>query len=138
MILTISTYGLIGDSAIDIQNHDTYYVVNYVHLLLILVMTYALLGGVYWLFSAFKLNFLLIGLHILLSLVPLFGITYSAYTFLKTVIPRRYYSFATYDFIGFNPFDSFSQMGFIFCIAQILLILNLILGYKKYNIQKLD
>lgn len=133
LLITLITYAFIGNSTTDIHAFGTYFIIEYTRILFILALAYALLGYIYWKFRAIPLYFLLTGLHVLLSFTALFATLYLIYHFLWIDnIPRRYYSFATYDFVGFNPFDGFIQMGFIFCVAQLFLIFNLIISYRKH------
>lgn len=133
-LLTGIVYAILGNSTIDIYAFGTYFIIEYARILIFLALTYALLGYVYWKFRVIQLNFLLTGAHVLLSLIALFATLYLIYRFMWIDnVPRHYYTFATYDFVGFNPFGGFIQMGFVFCFAQLFLILNLIISYRKHQ-----
>ena len=143
MILVGVFFGfLYGNSAIDIQLHDTYFVVNLYHFFIIVAIFQVLIGSIYWLFRKMKLIFLLTGFHVLGSILPLFPIIY-LFTYLGLPsVPRRYYSFSSYDFEGgFSFYNSLlSSLIFIFLAAQLLLVLNVLIGGMKYwkgrNVEK--
>lgn len=140
MILTAVFFGLLYEnSTIDVQLHDTYFAVNFYYILIIAAVFQGLIGGIYWLFRKIKLVFLLTGFHVLGSILPFFPMIY-LFTYLGLPsVPRRYYSFASYDFEG-DFYRLLFVLIFIFLAAQLLLVLNILIGgmryWKERNIEK--
>lgn len=137
IILTFVIYVIFGNSAIDLQMHDTYFVIAYYQLMVIPIIFYALIGFVYWLFRNRNLNIWLTRFHLLLSLFPMLVIIF---LFSIKSISRRYYSFIGMDY-GYNLIR-ISNIAIVVAIitlslAQILLLINIIRSYlKATNIEK--
>ena len=124
---------LIGDSALDINIHDTYYVIATSHVSILLSTFYILCGLIYRLFK-----------FINLSLIPVLTKIHSISTI--SIIPIY---FIGYFLIGntnkseFPLFDDTSKLNLfitaiviIYIIAQLLFILNIILSVLKHFSRK--
>ena len=130
LLLAIIIYAILGNSAIDVQMHDTYFVVSFAHFFAFLATIYAVFGFIYWSFRGKALIPLLTGFHIILSLIPLFSISYQMIYLQIGDVPRRYYAFASYDFAG-GFINNLSTILMIFGFAQLLLILNVLISWYR-------
>jgi len=126
--LLLSWYWHNTDSYIDVNVHDTYYVIRQSHLSILFAVIYAFLGFVYFIFSLSKvtLNRILFKIHsaITLGIVPLFFIG-------EYILEAKKKS----DFPLFDDNSNFEYfvfiLGLLFVIAQLLFILNVIFSLLK-------
>lgn len=132
--LLLSFYWLSsGNPAIDINVHDTYYVIHNSHASILLVIIYAFLGLIYCIPRFTKVKFIrsFTNIHSILTL-GIVLIYFVGYFILKT---RKHSQFPLFD-------DTTSLNGFmfmiwlIFLISQIFLVLNLIISLAKLLIKK--
>jgi cytochrome c oxidase subunit 1 len=119
----------VGNSAIDIQVHDTYFVVAHFHLVMGSASFFGLLAGVYhWFPKMFgrmmddKLGYI----HFWLSLVGVYLVFFPMHYIGIAGFPRRYYSFTNFDaFSGFMDLNKFvSVAAFITFAAQLIFVFN--------------
>ena len=119
----------LGNSVLDINLHDTYFVVAHFHLVMGSAAFFGLLAGVYhWFPKMFgrmmddkfgKLHFWLSFIGIYLVFIPLHYIGIAGY-------PRRYYSFTSFElFNTYNDLNAFVSIAAIltFC-AQFIFLFN--------------
>lgn len=119
----------VGNSAIDIQLHDTYFIVAHFHLVMGSASFFGLLAGVYhWFPKMFgrmmdeKLGYI----HFWISFVGIYMVFFPMHYIGIAGFPRRYYSFTNFDafstFVDLNSFISIA--GMITFAAQFLFLFN--------------
>lgn len=119
----------VGNSAIDIQLHDTYFIVAHFHLVMGSAAFFGMLAGVYhWFPKMFgrmmdsKLGYI----HFWVSFVGIYMVFFPMHYIGIAGFPRRYYSFT--NFVAFSTFvdlNSFvSIAAFITFAAQLLFLFN--------------
>ncbi|HBH21924.1 MAG TPA: cytochrome c oxidase subunit I [Cytophagales bacterium] len=108
----------LGNSAIDIQLHDTYFVVAHFHLVMGSASFFGLLAGVYhWFPKMFgrmmdaKLGYI----HFWLTFVGVYLIFFPMHYIGIAGFPRRYYSFTNFD-----AFSAFGDLNVFVSIAAIV------------------
>ncbi len=118
---------MLGNSAIDIQLHDTYFVVAHFHIVMGVAAFFGMFAGVYHWFPRFYGRFMneTLGLiHFWITLIGGYAIFFPMH--FMTGLPRRYYTFANFE--TFNNFDSLvvfiSVAAMVVFLAQILFIVN--------------
>lgn len=118
---------MLGNSSIDIQLHDTYFVVAHFHIVMGVAAFMGMFAGVYHWFPRFygrHMNDTLGYIHFWGTLIGAYAIFFPMH--FMTGLPRRYYSYANFD--TFNNFDSLvafiSTMAIIVFLVQILFIVN--------------
>ena len=109
---------LLGNAAIDISLHDTYFVVAHFHVVMGSAAAFGLLAGVYHWYPKFfgrmmdrrlaYLHFWITFIGIYLIFIPLHFIGIAGF-------PRRYYSFTSFD-----AFGSFADLNTLVTIAAIV------------------
>ena len=119
----------VGNSAIDIQLHDTYFIVAHFHLVMGSAAFFGLLAGVYhWFPKMFgrmmdnKLGYI----HFWISFIGIYMVFFPMHYIGIAGFPRRYYSFTNFDafstFVDLNAFVSIA--GMITFAAQFLFLFN--------------
>ncbi len=119
----------VGNSAIDIQLHDTYFIVAHFHLVMGSASFFGLLAGVYhWFPKMFgrmmdsKLGYI----HFWVSFVGIYMVFFPMHYIGIAGFPRRYYSFTNFDafstFVDLNSFISIA--AFVTFSVQILFLFN--------------
>lgn len=110
---------ILGNSALDIQLHDTYFVVAHFHLVMGAASAFGLLAGVYhWFPKMFgrMMNEKLGYIHFWLTFVGIYLVFFPLHYIGIAGFPRRYYSFT-----GYNAFkDIFVDLNSFVTIAAIL------------------
>jgi cytochrome c oxidase subunit I len=109
---------ILGNSALDIQLHDTYFVVAHFHLVMGSASFFGLMAGVYhWFPKMFgrmmdeKLGYI----HFWLTFVGVYLVFFPLHYIGIAGFPRRYYSFTSYD-----AFSSFTDLNMFVSIAAII------------------
>lgn len=118
-ILFIPLFNL--KATIDIQLHDTYFVVAKFHIGLLFSIYLALIGFIYWLFRNKKLIPWMTWTHVLVTLTVFVGIIFKI-VFLRTPIFTDFTSFNTYKKIVF-------YISAIFILSQLMFLMNLLLSF---------
>ena len=124
MFITGGLTGIVlGNSAIDIQLHDTYFVVAHFHIVMGVAAFFGMFAGVYHWFPRLYGRFM----NETLGQIHFYGPLIGAYCIFfpmhfMTGLPRRYYTFANFD--SFNNFNSLA--GFITIFAIIVFFCQLI------------
>ena len=126
----------LGNSAIDIQMHDTYFVVAHFHIVMGIAAFFGMFAGIYHWFPKMFGRFMneTIGkLHFWGTLIGAYAIFWPMHYLGMAGVPRRYYSFDTFD-----AFRHFSEMNKFITIAaivvfflQIMFVLNFIYSMHK-------
>ena len=129
----------VGNSAIDIQLHDTYFIVAHFHLVMGSAAFFGLLAGVYhWFPKMFgrmmdaKLGYI----HFWISFVGIYMVFFPMHYLGIAGFPRRYYSFTNFDaFSTFVDLNAFVSVAAIVTFgAQFLFLFNFF--YSMYKGKK--
>ncbi len=121
----------LGNSAIDIQLHDTYFVVAHFHLVMGSASFFGMVAGVYhWFPKMFgrmmdaKLGYV----HFWITFVGVYLVFFPMHYIGIAGFPRRYYSFTNFDaFSGFTDLNAFiSTAAAITFVAQFIFLFNFI------------
>ncbi len=121
----------LGNSAIDIQLHDTYFVVAHFHLVMGSASFFGMVAGVYhWFPKMFgrmmdrKLGYI----HFWFTFVGVYLVFFPMHYIGIAGFPRRYYSFTNFDaFSGFTDLNAFiSVAALITFIAQFIFLFNFV------------
>ncbi len=136
LVSTFITGGLtgiiLGDSALDINVHDTYFVVAHFHLVMGISALYGLFAGVYhWfpkMFEGRMLNKNLGYIHFWVTAIGAYGVFFPMHFIGMAGLPRRYYTntaFPYFDDLA-NINVVISIFAFIAGAAQIVFLYNFI------------
>jgi cytochrome c oxidase subunit I len=119
----------LGNSALDIHLHDTYFVIAHFHIVMGVASFFGMFAGVYhWFPKMFGryLNNTLGYIHFWITMVGAYLIFWPMHYEGLAGMPRRYYDFQNWEsfkmFGGLNEFISFVSM--IVFAAQLLFVLN--------------
>lgn len=108
----------LGNSAIDIQLHDTYFVVAHFHLVMGSASFFGLMAGVYHWFPKMygrMMDRQLGYIHFWFTFVGIYLVFFPMHYIGIAGFPRRYYSFTTFDIFG-----TFADLNMFISIAAIL------------------
>jgi cytochrome c oxidase subunit 1 len=108
----------LGNSVIDIQLHDTYFVVAHFHIVMGVAAFFGMFAGVYHWFPkmyARHMNSSLGKLHFWGTLVGAYSVFWPMHYIGMAGVPRRYYSFANFD-----AFDDFAKINMFITVAAIV------------------
>ncbi len=130
---------MLGNSAIDIQLHDTYFVVAHFHIVMGVAAFCGMFAGVYHWFPRFYGRFMneTLGLiHFWITLIGAYAIFFPMH--FMTGLPRRYFSFANFEtFNNFNNLTEFiSVAAIVVFFAQLVFIVNFF--YSIFKGRKLE
>ena len=123
---------ILGDSALDINVHDTYFVVAHFHLVMGVSALYGLLAGLYhWfpkMFEGKMLNKNLGYVHFWLTAIGAYGVFFPMHFIGMAGLPRRYYTNTAFPY-----FDDLADINvvislfaFLAAAAQLLFLYNFI------------
>lgn len=113
----------LGNSAVDIQLHDTYFVVAHFHIVMGVAAFFAMFAGVYHWFPKMYGRFMnnTMGyIHFWGTLIGGYGVFMPMH--FQTGIPRRYFSFANFEFT-----NKFQDMNVIMTLAAFLVFVSSII-----------
>ncbi|MBK9960573.1 MAG: cbb3-type cytochrome c oxidase subunit I [Saprospiraceae bacterium] len=119
----------LGNSAIDIQQHDTYFVVAHFHIVMGVAAFYGMFAGVYnWfpkMFGRF-MNETLGKVHFWITTIGAYAVFGPMHFLGMAGVPRRYYRFDSFEaFSGFDDMNKFITIAAIITFfAQILFVVN--------------
>ena len=133
LVSTFVSGGLTGiilaDSALDINVHDTYFVVGHFHIVMGLSAIFGMFAGVYhWFPKMFgrMMNTKMGYLHFWLTLIAGYGVFFPMHFLGLAGAPRRYYSYSDYPM--FENFVDLNQLVTLFAIlggiAQVVFLFN--------------
>jgi cytochrome c oxidase subunit I len=119
----------LGNSAIDIQMHDTYFVVAHFHIVMGVAAFFGMFAGVYhWypkMYGRF-MNETLGKIHFWGTMITAYAIFWPMHYIGMAGVPRRYYSFDTFD--AFKHFTEMNKFITVFAIiaffVQIVFVIN--------------
>jgi cytochrome c oxidase subunit 1 len=127
---------ILGDSALDINVHDTYFVVAHFHVVMGAVAVFGMLAGVYhWFPRMFgrMMNKTLGYVHFWLTIISVYGVFFPMHFVGLAGIPRRYYANSAYE--GFDYFLSVNHLITVFAIiggtAQFIFLFNFLYSIFK-------
>ncbi len=119
----------LGNSALDLHLHDTYFVVAHFHIVMGVASFFGMFAGVYhWFPKMFGryLNNTMAYIHFWITIVGAYLIFWPMHYEGLAGMPRRYYDFSNWEsfkmFGGLNEFISFVSL-LVFC-AQLLFVFN--------------
>jgi cytochrome c oxidase subunit 1 len=123
---------ILGDSALDINVHDTYFVVAHFHLVMGISALYGLFAGVYhWfpkMFEGKLLNKNLGYIHFWVTVIGAYGVFFPMHFIGMAGLPRRYYTNTNFPY-----FDDLADVNvvitifaFITAAAQLVFLYNFI------------
>ena len=118
---------ILGNSAIDIQLHDTMFVVAHFHIVMGVSAFFGMFAGVYHWFPRLYgkyMNETLGQIHFYVTLIGAYAIFFPMH--FMTGLPRRYYTYANFEtFNNFNFLAEFiSIAAIIVFLGQILFVVN--------------
>ncbi len=126
----------LGNSAIDIQMHDTYFVVAHFHIVMGVAAMFGMFAGIYhWypkMFGRF-MNETLGKLHFWVTMVGAYAIFWPMHYIGMAGVPRRYYRFDGFEAFGqFTTMNQFITIAAIIVFAaQVLFIINFFWSQNK-------
>ncbi len=130
---------ILGDSALDINLHDTYFVVAHFHIVMGSSAIFGMFAGVYhWFPRMFgrMMNKGLGYLHFWLTIVCVYGTFFPMHFVGLSGAPRRYYAYTSYE--GFDAALNINALISIFAIlgglAQLIFVFNFF--YSMYRGRK--
>ncbi len=126
----------LGNSAIDIQQHDTYFVVAHFHIVMGVAAFFGMFAGVYnWfpkMFGRF-MNDTLGKIHFWITMIGAYAVFGPMHYLGMAGVPRRYYRFDNFD--AFKDFDDMNKFITIAAVvtfmAQILFVINFVWSIFK-------
>lgn len=129
--LIVRTY--YGDSAIDIHQHDTYYVIAHFHIVIAVAVFFLIIAGIYYItpkLSGRRLHYGLGIIHFICTVLPIIAILWPMHFDGIAGMPRRYYDYSAWDsFLQFVSLDTMiSIAAMLLFSAQILFLVNLVFG----------
>ncbi len=119
----------LGNSTIDIQMHDTYFVVAHFHIVMGIAAFFGMFAGIYHWFPKMYSRFMndtLGKIHFWGTLIGAYAIFWPMHYLGIAGVPRRYYSFDTFDtFRHFGTMNQFITVAAIVVFAlQLLFVVN--------------
>lgn len=126
----------LGNSAIDIQQHDTYFVVAHFHIVMGVAAFFGMFAGVYnWfpkMFGRF-MNDTLGKIHFWVTMIGAYAVFGPMHYLGLAGVPRRYYRFDSFDaFRDFQDMNKFITIAAVITfMAQIVFVVNFIWSIYK-------
>ncbi len=121
---------VLGNPALDIGYHDTYYVIAHFHIVMAMAAGFGMFAGIYhWfpkLFNGRMMNANMAYLHFWVTFIGSYCIFWPMHYLGEAGVPRRYFSFSEFDFAnGFADLNIFiSVAAIVVFFAQFLFIIN--------------
>lgn len=109
---------ILGDSTLDINVHDTYFVVGHFHIVMGLSAVFGMMAGVYHWFPKMygrMLNKQLGYLHFWLTIICAYGVFFPMHYLGLAALPRRYYSNS-----AFPMFDDLVEINEVITVFAII------------------
>ncbi|MGY6648622.1 cytochrome c oxidase subunit I [Wenyingzhuangia sp. IMCC45574] len=140
LVSTFITGGLtgivLGDSALDINVHDTYFVVAHFHLVMGVSAIYGMYAGIYHWFPKMygrMMNKTLGYVHFWITAIAAYGVFFPMHFIGLAGLPRRYYT--NTNFPLFDDLANVNQVMTIFAliggVAQIVFLVNFFMSIYK-------
>ena len=111
---------VLGNSAVDIQLHDTYFIVAHFHLVMGSASFFGMMAGVYhWFPKMFgrMMNQKMGYIHFWLTFIGAYLVFFPMHYIGIAGFPRRYYSFTNFD-----AFNSFTDLNTLISVAAIITV----------------
>lgn len=133
---------ILGDSALDINVHDTYFVVAHFHIVMGASAIFGMFAGVYhWFPRMFgrMMNKTLGYIHFWITVVAVYGVFFPMHFLGLAGVPRRYYSNSAYE--SFMDMQNINElvtvMSMIGGVAQLIFAFNFFYSmfYGKKSVQ---
>jgi cytochrome c oxidase subunit 1 len=126
----------LGNSALDIQLHDTYFVVAHFHIVMGVAAFFGMFAGVYHWFPRMFGRFMNEGLgklHFWVTIITSYAVFWPMHYIGIAGVPRRYYSFSNFDtFSQFGEMNAFITIAAIVAfVAQVVFIVNFFYSIYK-------
>ncbi len=121
LILSALTYIFLGNSTIDLQLNDTYFVIAHFHIIVLFSLIFGFYAIVYFVTPKLikrKLNETLGKIHFWLTTIGIFFLIYPIYDIGAAGVPRRYY-----DVEQLDAYKQFGNTNLVITIIVILLLL---------------
>ena len=125
--------GIGTDSALDIQLHDTYYVIAQFHLFAAAILFCAACAFIHWAMTRLvgrPMSRTLGMIHMIISVASLILMLYPVHL-ISAAMPRRYYSYT--EFEGYDLNRSMPALAMLFLAAQGLFLFDLIRALVRRN-----
>jgi cytochrome c oxidase subunit I len=120
----------LGNSAIDIQMHDTYFVVAHFHIVMGVAAFFGMFAGVYHWFPKMYGRFMnetLGKVHFWGTIITAYAIFWPMHYIGMAGVPRRYYSFDTFD--AFKHFTDMNKFITVFAIIAFFIQLVFVINF---------
>lgn len=108
------------EGAIDMQLHDTYYVIAASHIAVLFAILLGLLGCIYWLLRRYKLVEVLTWVHTIVSIIAILGMA------IISILQRKNSEKSFEDFRSINSIGT--SLIVLFILVQLLLIINIVVA----------
>jgi cytochrome c oxidase subunit I len=109
----------LGNATIDIQLHDTYFVVAHFHLVMGVAAMFGMFAGIYHWFSKMfgrQMNNTMGYIHFFITFIGGYFIFWPMHYMGMSGVPRRYYSFT-----AFEAFNQYAELNKVISIAAIII-----------------
>jgi cytochrome c oxidase subunit I len=120
---------ILGDSALDINVHDTYFVVAHFHIVMGSSAIFGMFAGVYHWFPRMygrMMNKTLGYVHFWLTIICVYGVFFPMHFIGLAGVPRRYYANTAYE--GFDQLVNINELISVFAmiagVAQLIFAIN--------------
>jgi len=113
---------ILGDSALDINVHDTYFVIGHFHIVMGLSAIFGMFAGVYhWFPRIFgrMMNNKLGNFHFWISIISAYGVFFPMHFLGLAGVPRRYYTYS-----NFPMFDHVMSLNVLISVFAIIAALG--------------
>ena len=132
-VAIISFIPIISDSALDINLHDTYFVITDFSLYRFYAVILLFLWSVYLIANRLIFSRKLTWLHIIATLLPIvFFIITKKHTWGMSGVPRRYYALSEFDRPYYDIGIYYVAIILSLVIGQLIFLTNLIVGTIKH------
>ncbi|MBP9122963.1 MAG: cbb3-type cytochrome c oxidase subunit I [Ignavibacteriaceae bacterium] len=114
---------ILADSALDIQVHDTYFVVAHFHVVMGLSAIFGMFAGVYHWFPKMygrMMNSKLGMVHFWLTFISAYGVFFPMHFVGIGGAPRRYYDYSVYEGFDTNQFGMIMDLNVIISVFAII------------------
>jgi cytochrome c oxidase subunit I len=135
----------LGNAAIDIPLHDTYFVVAHFHLVMGSASAFGFFAGIYhWFPKMFgkMMNEKLGTLHFWLTFASLYLVFFPMHFIGMGGTPRRYYSFTEFQFTSFDAFLNLNQFitvaAIIGVFSQFIFLYNFITSIRRGKVAPMN
>lgn len=132
---------ILADSALDIQVHDTYFVVAHFHVVMGLSAIFGMFAGVYHWFPKMygrMMNSKLGMVHFWLTFICAYGVFFPMHFVGIGGAPRRYYDYSVYEGFDSNQFGMIMDLNVIISVfaiigalAQVIFIFNFFYSIRR-------